>query len=112
MWLRKRSRGRRVKRHVALHLLHGLMNVPVEHGHRTKALEVRKRLSAIFGSPTPFGIHIPQGNMSKHDDWRALGKMLGIGFQPSQLFCTECAKASGFKVRDVDQADEMHTLLL
>src|SRR6185312_15537723 len=60
-WMRLREgRGScRVKRDVPFHLLHGLMNVPVKHRYRSEWLEIRERLRAVFGTPTPLRIYRP-----------------------------------------------------
>src|SRR5690348_11435485 len=55
--LRKRSRARGVEGDVALDLLHHLVDVAVEHGHRTKTLHELERAPAILGAPAPFRIH-------------------------------------------------------
>ena len=66
----KGRRHGRVESHIALHFLHDLVNVAVEHRHRPKALEIGKRLSAIFGSPAPFGIHRPKRDVGENYDGR------------------------------------------
>ena len=45
--------------HRSFHLLHDLMNVSVEDRYRSEALEQRKDLRTIVGTPTPVGIDRP-----------------------------------------------------
>src|SRR5882724_4779110 len=66
--LRKRGRARGVEGDVALDLLHHLVDVAVEHCHRTEALEVIQRAGAVLGAPAPGRIDRPQRNMGEHDD--------------------------------------------
>src|SRR5882762_5458256 len=66
--LRKRGRARGVEGDVALDLLHHLVDVAVEHRHRTEALEVIQRAGAVLGAPAPGRIDRPQRNMGEHDD--------------------------------------------
>jgi len=54
--LRKRRRQRGVEGHVALDLLGQLMNVPVQNGDRTEALEQSERLRTILGCPQPHSL--------------------------------------------------------
>src|ERR1700739_3802093 len=70
LWESGRTRG--VKRHVPLHLLHGLVDVTVENGYRTKSLQIGERLLAIVGAPAPLRIHGPQRNGCKTHDRRCL----------------------------------------
>src|SRR6266699_3454163 len=101
-----------MKRDVALNLLHGLVNVPVQDRHRSKALQVRKRLPAVLGSPAPFWIHAPERNMRKHHDRSARLQVLDVIFEPIELFVSQRAEPSGLQVQHVHQADEMRTLLV
>ena len=50
---------------VPFHLLHRLVDVPVENGYRTESLQIGERLLAIVGAPAPLRIHGPQGNVRK-----------------------------------------------
>src|SRR5258708_3953647 len=60
----------RVERDVAFHLLHDLMDMPVQDGDGTEALQVSERLLAVVSAPTPFGIHRPERDMSEDDNRR------------------------------------------
>jgi hypothetical protein len=62
------GRGRGVEGDVALDLLHHLVDVSAQHGDRSEALEIRKRLGAVLGAPAPLRIDHPQGNVSEDDD--------------------------------------------
>ena len=57
--LRKRRGHRRMKRNMPLHFLHRLMNVPIQHRHRAKALQITERLSTLAGAPPPLRINRP-----------------------------------------------------
>ena len=57
--LRECSGHRGVERHVAFHLLHGLVDMAVEHRHRSKPFEQAQRLFAILRAPSPVLIHGP-----------------------------------------------------
>src|SRR6516164_389743 len=98
--------------YVSFHLLHGLMNVAVQHGDRAKALEVGERLSAIFGAPAPLGVHGPEGNVSEYHDRRAGRDSFHIVLQPLQLLVPQGAESAGLEVQHVNQADEMDPLLI
>src|SRR2546427_11874415 len=101
-----------MKRYVALNLLHGLVNVPVQDRHRSKALQVRKRLPAVLGSPAPFRIHAPERNMRKHNDRRARLQVLDVIFEPLELFVSQRAEPSAVQFQQVNLAAEMAALLL
>src|SRR5215469_7697487 len=58
-WLRKRGRCRGVELHVALDLLHHLVNVAIEHGDGTETLEVGKSFGAISCTPAPLRVDHP-----------------------------------------------------
>src|SRR5262245_564392 len=66
LWEGRRARG--MEGDVAFHFLHDLMDVAIEHGHRTKALEVAKRPRSVFRAPSPVGIDSPQWNVCEDDD--------------------------------------------
>src|SRR3954453_368655 len=57
--LREGGGARGVEGDVAFDLLHHLMDMAVEHGHRAKAFEILQRAGAVFGTPTPGRIHRP-----------------------------------------------------
>src|SRR5260370_1307575 len=93
--LRKRRRSRGVKRHVAFHLLHRLVDVPVQHRHRAEFLQIRQRLRAIVCPPSPLRIHRPQWNVRKHHDRRARLQLLHVVFQPFELFVSQRSHSAG-----------------
>src|SRR5208282_5757981 len=66
--LRKRGGAGGVERDVAFDLLHHLVDVAVEHRHRTEALEEFERAAAVFGAPAPIRIDGPERNVGEHDD--------------------------------------------
>jgi hypothetical protein len=67
-WLRERGRQGGVKGDVDLNLLHDLVDVAVEHRHRTEALEMVERARRVFGAPAPGWIDAPQRNVREDDD--------------------------------------------
>ena len=56
-----------MKRDVAFHLLHDLMDMPVQDGDRAETLQISERLLAVVGAPTPFGIDRPERDVRKYD---------------------------------------------
>src|ERR1700704_367969 len=67
-WLWKRHRARGVERDVALNLLHDLMNVAIQHGHRTEAFEITHCLIGITRAPAPCFVNRPQRHMREDDN--------------------------------------------
>jgi hypothetical protein len=80
--------------HIALHLLHHLVNVPVQHRHRAEALQIGQRLRRIRRAPAPLRIHHPQRNMRKDHDRRRSRKRSQVRLQPAQLIGAELPIAS------------------
>src|SRR5512143_3598395 len=66
--LREAGGSRGMEGHVAFDLLHDLVDVAVEHGHRTEPLQHGERLHAVVGAPAPFGINRPERDMGEDDD--------------------------------------------
>src|SRR3954470_20876249 len=106
--LRERCRTGSVKRHVALDLLHHLMNVTVEHGDGAEALQHLQRAGAIFGAPAPGLVHHPKRDVGEQHDRCRGGLALEIVGEPLELVLAEAAHAAGLEVLDVDEADEVH----
>src|ERR1700719_570035 len=92
---------------VSFHLLHGLVNVAVQYRHRTKAFHVRKRLLAVFGSPTPLRVDRPEWNVRENYDWRAGLELGDVFLQPFQLVGPQTTQAASLEVQHIYQADEM-----
>src|SRR5262249_21638737 len=110
--LRKSSGTSGVKGHMALHLLHGLVDVAIQHRDRAKSLEVRQRLRAIGRAPTPFTVNGPEGHVGKNNDGRAAAQAGDIFLEPIELLRPKDTKAAGLEVSHVDQADEPHALVV
>src|SRR3984893_7087229 len=106
--LRERGRTRGVEGDVALALLHHLVDMAVEHGHRAETLEVIQRAGAVLGAPAPFRVDRPQRNMREHHDRRGFRTALEVVLQPFELLRAEIAEASGPEVDHVDEADEVN----
>ena len=107
----RKGRGHRgVKRDIAFHLLHDLVDVSIQHGDRAKAFEQPKRLRAIFGAPAPIRIDRPKRYVRKNHH-RPAGRLgLEIRFEPLELIRAELTKA--FKRRHIGQPDEMDVLVV
>src|SRR6202030_1996810 len=105
--LRKAHRQRGVECDVALHLLYDLMNMTVEHRHRTEPLQRRQRLLRIVGAPAPVLVDRPQRNMSEHDDRRGCGEALHIVGEPGELLGAQHTHTAGLQVHHVDESAEM-----
>src|SRR5262245_26467903 len=83
--LRISGRTSRVKRNVALDLLHYLMNVAIKNGYGSKTLEKAQGLLGIFGTPAPLRIDGPEWHVSKNDDRRARTQTGYVLLQPIKL---------------------------
>src|SRR5262249_6001052 len=88
-WLRERGRTRGVERDITFHLLHYLMDVAVEDGHRTKFLEVEERLGAVLRAPAPILIDRPERDMSQDNDRGRGGAIFEVVLEPFELFVTK-----------------------
>ena len=91
--LRERRGHRGMEGDVALHLLHHLVNVPVEHGDRAEALQDRESLRAVLGAPAPFGVNGPQRNVREDDNRRAGGEVGDVLAEPFQLLRADLRRA-------------------
>src|SRR5271155_4710100 len=88
------------------------MNMAVENGHGAKLFQIRERLRAVLGSPSPIRIDRPQRDMRKDNDRRAGLKMLDVFFEPLQLVVAQRTQSARLQIHHVDQADEVHAFLL
>src|SRR4029077_12792550 len=80
--LRKCGRAGGVEGDVAFNLLHHLVDVAVEHGHRAEALEIFERAGAILGPPAPLRVDGPQRDGGEPPDRGRSGAVLDVGFEP------------------------------
>ncbi len=110
--LRERGRARGVERHVAFNLLHDLVDVPVEHGHRSEAGQQGERLRRILGAPAPFRRNRPQRDMGEDHNRGLCALALQVVGEPGELVGSEIAHAASFEVDHVDEADEVHAVLV
>src|ERR1700689_3713957 len=97
---------------MAFDLRYDLMNVAVEHSHRTESTQIPHRLVSIRSAPAPGFIDGPQRHVRKYHDRSAGGAPLQIRLEPFELRLSECSKSVGLEVEHVDQADEMHALVI
>jgi hypothetical protein len=95
-----------MKCRVALHLLHDLMNVPVQHRERTESLKERKGLFTVRCAPAPVWIDCPERNMREEHDRGAVLVLAQILLQPIELSLTESSHA--LQLNYIHQADEMY----
>src|SRR5204862_3595852 len=84
----------------------------VQYCHRAELLQVRQRLSAIFRAPTPLRIDGPKRNVCEYHDGRAVLQLFHVVFQPFELLVAQRSEPTGFQIHDVDQPDEVRTLLI
>jgi len=101
-----------MERHVTFDLLHDLMDMAVEHGHRAEALQHIDRLQAVVGAPTPVGINCPQRDMGEHHDRRRIRLVLDVVGEPRELLRSQPAESSGFEIDHVHKPDEMHSMIV
>src|SRR5205823_2120425 len=69
-------------------------------------------LRAIIGAPPPFRINRPQRDVRKYYDGLAVLHRPEVVLKPLQLLLAKRPQASRFKVHNIDQADEMDTVLV
>ena len=101
-----------MERDVAFDLLHELVDVAVENGHRAEALEIAERDGSVVRTPAPARIDRPQGDVGEDDDRRRGAQALDVVLQPLELIGSEKAEAAGLQVGHVDEADEVHAGLI
>jgi len=70
---------------VAFDLLDDLVDVPVEHGHRTEALQIAERPAGVRRAPAPLLVDRLQWQVGHQHDRRARGTAGNILFQPFEL---------------------------
>lgn len=110
--LRKRGGHRGVEIQVPLGLFHYLVDVPVEHGHRTETFQEREGARAIFRAPTPLRVNFPERDVREDNDGRAVGNSFQIVGDPRELVLAEHAEPALANVEDVIEADEMRPLVI
>ena len=103
---------RGVKGDVSLHLLHDLMDVAVQHGHRPEPAQEGERLRAIIRAPAPILAHGPERNVREYDDGLARRPVREVALQPDELLGAEITEPAGLKVLHVVERDEVHALLI
>src|ERR1700730_2574031 len=101
-----------MERNVTFDLLHDLVNMAVQHGHRTETFDVRQGLLAVVGSPAPIWIDGPQRNVRKENNRRTGRAALEIVLKPLQLFVSQRTHTSGLQIGDIYQPHEMNALLI
>src|SRR5438552_12760479 len=98
--------------HISFDLLHGLVNVPVQHRDGSKSLQIRESLRAVVGAPSPLRINCPERDMSKDNNRSAGFEVSDIIFKPLKLVVPQRPQATSFEIHDVDQADEVDSVLV
>jgi hypothetical protein len=97
-----------VERHVALHLLHDLVDVAVEDGHRAEPLEISERLRSVLGDPAPLRIDRPQRNVREDHDRGAARERRQVPLEPLELIRAQAAELARLEVEHVDEPHEVH----
>src|SRR5271170_844701 len=89
-WRRLRKCGGhcRVKRDIAFHLLHNLMDMAIEYCDRAKSLQHCEGLLAVRCSPSPRWVHSPEWNVRKNYNGSAALQPAEILLQPVKLRLT------------------------
>src|SRR5271170_2466418 len=108
--LRKCSGHGRVKGHIALHLLHDLMNMTVKDRYGAESFHHGKGLFAIRRTPAPSRVDCPQRNVGKEDDGGTILEPGEIRLEPCKLGLTKFPHA--FQFDHVNEADKMHAVLV
>src|SRR5262249_45011975 len=108
--LRESGRARGVEGDIAFNLLHHLMDVAVEYGHRAEAFHVGERAAAVLGAPAPLRIDRPQRDMREHHDRRRRRAAFEIILDPFELLFAETTHATALEIGDIDETDEVHAI--
>src|SRR6185312_2255484 len=83
-----------------------------QHRDRAETFQLTQRLRAVVRAPAPLRINRPERNVREDDDGRLGGAVLQIRFEPRELILAERAKSVLLDVHDVDEADEMDTVVV
>jgi len=78
-----------VERYVPFDLLHGLVDVTIQHGHRTELFQVAEGLLTVLRPPAPFRVYRPQRNVRLNNNRRAVLQVLDVLLYPFELFAAE-----------------------
>ncbi len=89
--LGKRRGGRGMEGDVTFHLLHRLVDMAVEHRHRTEPPQIGEGLRAITGAPSPIRVDHPQRDVSEDDNGCAAAMTFQVLFEPGQLLLSQIA---------------------
>src|SRR5580698_11382570 len=109
-WLRESRRHRGVKGRIALHLLHDLVDMPVQYRHGTESLKKGEGLFTVRCSPTPVRINSPQRNMCKEHNRCTVLVLAQVFLQPVQLRRPEFPHT--FQLHYIHQSDEVHAFVI
>ena len=110
--LRKGGRARGVKGDAPFDFVRDLVNVAVEHGHRSEPCEQLQRFAGVVGAPAPLRVDRPKRNVRENDD-RLRGRAAGeIVLQPCELRRAKIAHPAGLQIGDIDQRDEVHAAMV
>src|SRR5260370_32131301 len=63
-------------------------------------------------SPATFRITRPERDVCEDNNRRVRAKVFHVALEPFQLLVAELTQAAGLKVKDVDQCNEMDTILI
>src|SRR5262249_27231872 len=110
--LREGGREGRVEGDVPLDLVQHLVNAPVEHRDGTEPFQEAQRLLGVVGAPTPPRIDRPERHVRVDDDARAAREPGAVPLQAADLLLPEGAQTAGLEIEDVDQTDEVDTVVV
>src|SRR5439155_26343627 len=88
------------------------LNVPVEHSHGPKALQISQRALAIACGPAPLRIDRPEWNVRKDNNRRGRSEIFHVSFKPLELIVSELTQAAGLEIQDIDQYNKMDTVFV
>src|SRR4051812_1104086 len=84
------------------------MDMSVEHGDRTEALQHFQRASAVIGAPAPGLVDDPERDVREQHDRRRRGLALEIVSEPLELILAERTHPASLEVLHIDEANEVH----
>jgi len=98
---------------IALHLLDDLVDMPVQHRHRTETAHQRHHLIGVTRAPAPGFVNGPHGHMREKHQWLA-GGATGKIVPAARASCSgpNPPRPLGLEVHDIDEGDEVHSVVV
>src|SRR5450631_3977972 len=100
-WLRKGGGHGGMKCDIALHLLHDLMDMAIEHSDRAKPLQHGKGLLTVRCSPSPGWVDSPEWNVRENCNRSTALQPAEILLQPVKLRLAQFSHS--FKLNHIDK---------